>query len=98
MKKVDKETLVEASHKLLFEMSEEEYETLLMEFDIIAKQMEIISQIEGLENVEPMVFPYPVFLEDLREDVVNESLSQEEALKNAGDVQNGMIKLPKVVG
>ena len=98
MKKVNKEVLKEASHKMLFDMSDDEFETLLKEFDIIIKQMEIISSIEGVDEVEPMSFPYPVFATELREDETKETLSREEALKNAGDVVNGMVKLPKVVG
>ena len=98
MKKIDKETLKEASQKLLFEMSEQEYDTLLIEFDVIISQMEIISQIEGIDDVEPMVFPYECFSTCLREDVVNETLSKEEVLKNAKEVKDGMITLPKVIG
>ena len=43
--------------KLMFDMSDEEYETLQQEFDIIIKQMELISKIEKIEAVEPMTFP-----------------------------------------
>lgn len=97
MKKVNKEILKEAANKMLFDMSEEQYATLLKEFDVILKQMDLISQIEGVDDVEPMTFPYPVYSTYLREDVVKETLTQEEALKNAKDVSHGMIKLPKVV-
>ena len=97
MKKVDKEVLKEASHKLLFDMTEEEYDRLEEEFKIILQEMEIFSQIDGLDDAEPMVFPYPVFDTLLREDEDREPLSQDEALKNAHDVKDGMIKLPKVV-
>jgi Asp-tRNA(Asn)/Glu-tRNA(Gln) amidotransferase C subunit len=34
----------------------------------------------------------------LREDVAETPLDRDEALKNAGNVQDGQIKLPKVVG
>ena len=97
MKKVDKEVLKESAHKLLFDMSEEEYDTLLKEFDFIINQMEIISHIEGVDDVEPMSLPYPVTTTEMREDVVEEPLTQEQALKNAGDKKDGMIILPKVV-
>ena len=97
MKKIDKELLKEVSHKLFFEMSEEQYDTLLREFDVVTKQMELISVIEGVDDAEPMIFPYPVSSTQLRKDVAEEPLSQEKALKNAHDVINGSIKLPKVV-
>ena len=97
MKKVNKEVLKESAHKLLFDMSEEEYDTLLKEFDFIIKQMEIISHIKGVDDVEPMSLPYPVNTTEMREDVVETPLTQEEALRNAGDKKDGMIILPKVV-
>ena len=97
MKKVDKEVLKEAARKLLFDMSEEEYETLLEEFDFIINQMELISHIKGVDYVEPMSLPYPVTTTEMREDIAEKPLTQEEALKNAGDKKDGMIILPKVV-
>lgn len=98
MKEVNKETLKEAGNKLLFDMSDDEYSTLLEEFDVIIKQMKLISKIEGVDEIEPMTFPYTVYTNELREDVAEETLSRDEALKNAGDVVDGMIRLPKVVG
>lgn len=97
MKPVNKDILKEAAHKLLFEMNDDEYETLLKEFEVISKQMELISQIDGVDDVEPMTFPYPVFTDVLREDVVEPTLDRDETLKNTSEVVDGMIKLPKVV-
>ncbi len=97
MKKVTKEVLIEASHKLLFDMTDEELERLLNDFNVILEQIDLLSQIDGLDGVEPMVFPYPIYSTYLREDVVKTPLSQDEALRNAKEKENGMIKIPKVV-
>ena len=97
MKKVSKEILKEASHKLLFDMSEEEYSALEREFDVVLKQLDFIYQVDGLDDAEPMVFPYELDENSLREDIAIETLSQEDVLKNAKDEAKGMIKLPKVV-
>ena len=97
MKEINLDVLHDAAHRLLFDMSEEEYQTLLEEFGILTKQMEMIGKIEGLENYAPMTFPFPCEVTYLREDVPEEPLTQEEALQNAGSVFNGEIKLPKVV-
>ena len=97
MKKVDKATLKEAAHKMLFDMSEEEFDSFLEQFDVIQKQIDLISQVDGVDEIEPTSFPYPVFTMSMREDIATEPLSQEEALKNAHEVENGMIKIPKVV-
>ena len=60
--------------------------------------MELLGEIDGLSEVEPMTFPFDVFTSFLREDVEGECLSKEEVLRNAKDVVDGQIKLPKVVG
>lgn len=98
MKKVTLETLQESAHKLLFDMSKEEYQTLLDEFSIITKQMELMANIKGIDEVEPMTFPFECETDFLREDEPTTPLTQEEALRNAKDVVEGQIRLPKVVG
>ena len=97
MKKVDINVLKEAASKLMFDMSDSEYETLLEEFEIITKQMELITEIPGVDDAEPMTFPFDVYVTYLREDVPTKPLSREEALKNAEEVVDGQIRLPKVV-
>ena len=81
----------------MFTMNEEEYDTLLKEFDIILKQMELIEKIENIENVEPMTFPFPIEGVNLREDIVEEELPIEDILSNSENVKYNQIKLPKVV-
>lgn len=97
MKPINKDVLKEISLKLMFEMKEEQYDTLLKEFDLIIKQMNLIGEIKGVDDVEPMTFPFDVTNDYLREDKVEDNLSQEEALKNSKSIENGQIVLPKVV-
>lgn len=97
MKKVDIETLKDASLRLMFKMSDKEYETLLDEFDILFKQMKKIGEIKGVDDAIPMTFPFNIKTTYLREDIPNKSLDINVALKNAPSVQEGQIKLPKVV-
>ena len=94
---MDKETLVMLANKLMFTMDDLEYETLLDEFDTILKQMDLIGKIDGIENAEPMSYPFP--LEDvvLREDVVVDELEIDEILQNSGSNLYNQVKLPKVV-
>ena len=97
MKAYNIEVLKDAAHRLLFDMSEEEYVTLLKEFDIITKQMEYIGKDSSLDELEPLVFPFECKTDFLREDEASEPLSREEALRNAKSKAGGQIKLPKVV-
>ena len=97
MKKVTKEILKESAQKLMFEMSEEQYENILNEFDLIYSQMKIIGEIEGVDEVEPMFFPFDVTNDYLREDVPTTPIERKELLRNTKDVENGFISLPRVV-
>ena len=98
MKTVNKKLLKDIANKLMFDMEDSQYDTLMEEFDAILKQMDLISQIPNIDDAEPMVFPYEVTTTFLREDVASEPISREEALKNAKDVVDGQVRLPKVVG
>ena len=60
--------------------------------------MALIGEIEGIENVEPMTFPYVIYHSSLREDEAKECLTNEEVLSNAKDVKANQVKVPKVVG
>lgn len=94
---VTKEKLQDYAKKLIFDMNDEEYETLLKEFDIILKQMDLIGQIENISSVNPMTFPFVTYEAKLREDEEKESLTVDEVLKNAKHTLNDQVKVPKVV-
>ncbi|MDD3036039.1 MAG: Asp-tRNA(Asn)/Glu-tRNA(Gln) amidotransferase subunit GatC [Candidatus Saccharimonadaceae bacterium] len=98
MKEITKEVLKDAAKRLLFDMSEEEYDTLLKEFDVVIKQMQLIGQIEGVDDYEPMVFPFECTTSYLRDDIPSKPLTKDEALRNAKNKSAGQIKVPKVVG
>ena len=98
MKEVNETVLKEAAKKLMFTLTDEETARLLAEFDTIKKQMSLIGNIKGVDEVEPMTFPFDVTNDYLREDEPGKPLAKEIALKNAKDVVDGQIRLPKVVG
>lgn len=94
---VTKEKLKNYAAKLMFDMKDEEYETLLKEFDIILKQMDLIGEINDISSVDPMTFPFVTYEANLREDESKESLSVDEVLQNAKQTLNDQVKVPKVV-
>ena len=94
---MDKETLVMLANKLMFTMEDSEYDTLLDEFDTMIKQMDLIGKIDGIENVEPMTYPFPLDDVVLREDEVVDELPIEDILQNSGSNLYNQVKLPKVV-
>ncbi len=94
---ITKEKLKEYANKLMFDMSDSEYDTLLKEFDVMLKHMDLIGEIKDLDKVEPMSFPFELNDVDLREDVVKDAITTEEALKNAKETLYNEVKVPKVV-
>ena len=97
MKEYNIDVLKDAANRLLLDMSESEYKTLLSEFDIVTKQMKPLGDDKELDKIEPMVYPFEVFTTEMREDVAEQPLTREEALRNSQRKVGGQIKLPKVV-
>lgn len=94
---IEKEKLKEYALKLMFDMEDSEYETLKQEFDIILKQMDLIGKIENIENIEPMTFPFVTYQAKWRSDEVKNTLTVDEIIKNAKEVKDNQVKVPKVV-
>ena len=95
---VTKEKLKDYAAKLMFDMDDDGYDRTLKEFETVEKHMALIGEIEGIDSVEPMTFPYVIYHATLREDEAKECLTNEEVLANSKDVKANQIKVPKVVG
>lgn len=96
---ITREKLDKLAKKLMFEMNEEEYQTLVSEFDVILKQMELIGKIDGIESAKPMTFPFDLELDDsyLREDIYHNEITFEDIKNNVKDYEDNKVKVPKVV-
>ena len=94
---IEKDKLKKYARLLMFEMDEEEYTTLQDEFDVILKQMDLIGQIEGIEKVSPMTFPFKNTDVTLREDEVGDYLTVGEVLENSKHIVDDQVKVPRVV-
>jgi len=95
---VTKEKLKDYAAKLMFDMDDEGYDRTLEEFETVEKHMAFIGQIEGIEDVEPMTFPYVIYHSSLREDEAKDCLTNDEVLANAKESKANQVKVPKVVG
>ena len=98
MSKFTKEMVDDYADKLLIGLTPEENKMVLDEFDIIDEQINIINDIPGIENVEPMTHALDDFEFELREDVAEESIPIEELLQNCKDSTGREVQVPKVVG
>lgn len=94
---ITKEKLKNYANKLMFDMNDEEYETLQKEFDVIIKEMDLIGNIENIESVEPMTFPFELDSVELRNDTDSRNIEIEDALSNTGSKKGREIRVPKVV-
>ena len=95
---VTKEKLKDYAASLMFDMDDEGYDRTLEEFETIEKHMALIGEIDNIENVEPMTFPYEIYHASLRDDVAESCLTNEEVLANAAESKADQVKVPKVVG
>ena len=98
MKKITRENIEDYALKLMFKMKDNEYDAFEKEFDTILKHMDLIDKIDGIEKVEPMTFPFKNDSVILRKDVGVNTLTTDEALKNAKETIYDEVKVPKVVG
>ena len=92
------ELVYDLADKLLIGLSEEENKMVLDEFEAIDANIDLINEIDGIKDVEPMTHTLDDFEYVLREDVVIESVPVEELLANSDDTEDREIVVPKVVG
>lgn len=98
MQKITRDNIQDYALKLMFKMKEEEFSAFEKEFETILKHMDLITQIDGIEKVEPMTFPFKNKDVKLRSDIASSTLTSEEALKNAKETVYEEVKVPKIVG
>ena len=98
MSKFTKELVDDLANKLLIGLSEEENKMVLNEFETIDNSIDLINEIDGLSDVEPMTHCLDDFEYVLREDVAEDSVDIEDLLRNSDDTEGREIVVPKVVG
>ena len=97
MNKFTKEMINDYAEKLLIGLTDEENKTILEEFQVIEARMDLINEIEGLSDIEPMHYPYTIESCPRTGDVV-ENDDVEDLIKNSDKVSDREIEVPKVVG
>ena len=97
-KNFTKELVETLADKLLIGLSDEENAMVLSEFEAIDANIDLINEIDGIKDAEPMTHCLDDFVYELREDVVEESVPIEELLQNCDVVRDNEVEVPKVVG
>lgn len=93
---MEREMVDKLAKTLLFGVSDNEYEEIHEELDRNINDIEKISKVSGINEVEPMFYPFDVEAMPRKDEVIDE-LSNEEILKNVKNKQYNQTKLPKVV-
>lgn len=97
MNKFTKEMVNDYADKLLIGLTEEENKMVLEEFELIDANINLINQIPNIESVEAMTHCLDNFIYELDEDIVEVTTPIEDILKNADEVIDREISVPKVV-
>lgn len=95
--KFNEELIDNLAGKLQIGLSREENKKVLDEFKLIDQNMELINQIDGIQNVEPLTHPFDLYVASLREDKPSESVKFKDAVANCKQIDGREIKVPKTV-
>ena len=96
MAKITNEYVKELAEQLMFELSDKEAQDVKGEFEVLLKQLDLLESIDT-NGVEEMIYPFEQPTSFMREDIVENQISQQEALANAKRVRKDYIILPRVV-
>ena len=93
--KITAETVEHIAHLARLNFEGEQKEAILTDLNNIVSFMDKLSEVDT-EGVEPLIFMTEGF-DHLREDEVNVTISQKEALKNAPKKDSDYFRIPKVL-
>ena len=95
-KEFSKETIDHISKLALIDLSEEEKEKLSKELGNILNYFKKLDELDT-STVKPTTHPIDGLKNVFREDIPGESLSKEEALRNAKHKKDGYFKAPRIL-
>ena len=96
MEEFSAEYFKKLAHDIMFDLNDEEVSELQEEFKVLLQQIELLDGIDT-EGVEEMIYPFEAETTFLREDSVDNVISQEAALLNVKSAKEGHVHVPKVV-
>ena len=96
MEEFSAEYFKKLAHDIMFDLNDEEVSELQEEFKVLLQQIELLDGIDT-EGVEEMIYPFEAETTFLREDSVDNVISQEAALLNVKSAKAGHVHVQKVV-
>ena len=99
MSNFTKEKIDKYANDLLIGLTDEERTMIQEEFDVIEKNINLINEIPNIKDVEPLSYPFEMYVDDLREaNSEEEKIDIDELLSNCDVVEGREVEVPKVVG
>lgn len=98
MIKVTKEVIDLCAENLLFKLNPGQTDLIYEEFNTIMAQIDFLKGIKGVDEANPMTFPYSEHQKFLRKDKPVKPFKSEVELQNCNSKIGNQVKLPKVVG
>jgi aspartyl-tRNA(Asn)/glutamyl-tRNA(Gln) amidotransferase subunit C len=92
---IDRAAVDHVARLARLDLSEDERERMRVELSQILEHAEQVQALD-LDGVEPTAHSIPL-ANVLRPDEVRPSLSQEEALRNAPETEDGRFKVPRII-
>ena len=93
---ISKDDLESLSKLAMLNLSDEEKEKLIPQLNDIIEYFKKLNDLDT-ENVKPITHPIEGLKNVFREDTPSESLTNEEALKNAQHKKDGYFKAPRIL-
>jgi len=94
--KIDKKMVERLAELSKLDFSEKEKEEMVKDFQKMVHFVDKLKEV-NTDGVEPLVYVNEHVTNVVREDIPGETVSREEALKNAPDKDTNYIKIPTVL-
>ncbi|MFA6862159.1 MAG: hypothetical protein WCR56_07320 [Bacilli bacterium] len=98
MIKVTKEVIEKCATNMMFNLNPGQADLIYEEFSTVLAQIDFLKSIKGVDDAEPMTFPYSEHQKILRDDKPSKPLDSKAELANCHTRLGDQVKLPKVVG
>ena len=95
-KQISKDDLDNLSKLAMLNLSDEEKEKLIPQLNEIINYFKKLNDL-NTKNIKPITHPIEGLKNVYREDIPKESLTNEEALKNAQHKKDGYFKAPRIL-
>ena len=98
MNNITEEMIDKYANTLLIGLTNDERRMIQEEFVDIERNMDLINEIPNIKEIEPLSYPFEMYVEDLRDDSIEaEEIDINVLLRNCDRVEGREVEVPKVV-